>query len=486
MWRNAIGTHAPLFRGAPTIESSVCSVHASPVYSSAIEKLVVYAFLLCLLAGCSFTPSGPDLERLYRSARDARQQPPVILIPGILGTRLQDGVGNEIWPGSEWTLLTSRYPQLAMPLDAQTAVDRLTPAGLFESAGGRHYYSRILQVLESAGGYIAGEPGKAVTDTQPRFYILSYDWRQDAIKTVEQLDSLIDQIRIDHGQPELQPDILAHSMGGLIARYYARYGIVDLLEGNDFNVTFAGAQKIRRLILVGTPNLGSVESMHSLMVGANLGFRQTRPEVIMTMPAIYQLFPHALHEWLYTTEGKALERDQFDARIWERFEMGPWSPALRQRIYLQRGEADGRVYLARLQEHFREHLERARRFTWALTVPVPEGGVRPVIFGGDCYLTPARLIVEEVAGESTLRLWPHEISQRVSGIDYDALMMQPGDGTVTKASLLSRDVLDPAVNRHRYLHFSPASTFFICERHDVLTSNITFQDNLLHALLRVD
>lgn len=28
--------------------------------------------------------------------------------------------------------------------------------------------------------------------------------------------------------------------------------------------------------------------------------------------------------------------------------------------------------------------------------------------------------------------------------------------------------------------------FFICQRHDVLPSNITFQDNLLHALLSVD
>jgi len=74
----------------------------------------------------------------------------------------------------------------------------------------------------------------------------------------------------------------------------------------------------------------------------------------------------------------------------------------------------------------------------------------------------------------------------VASVDYEALMMEPGDGTVTKASLLARNVLDPAVTRHPYLYFSPASVFFICERHDVLTSNITFQDNLLHVLLSVD
>ena len=65
-------------------------------------------------------------------------------------------------------------------------------------------------------------------------------------------------------------------------------------------------------------------------------------------------------------------------------------------------------------------------------------------------------------------------------------MLEPGDGTVTKASLLARDVLDPTVSRHKYLHFAPGKTFFFCEDHETLTGNITFQDNLLHTLLSVD
>ncbi len=115
--------------------------------------------------------------------------------------------------------------------------------------------------------------------------------------TVALLDRLIQQVRVDHGEPHLQVDIIGHSMGGLIARYYSRYGTRDLLDGNEFEVTQAGARKVRRLILVGTPNLDFVEAMHSLIVGGNLGFRGTYPEVITTMPAIYQLYPHALHQW---------------------------------------------------------------------------------------------------------------------------------------------------------------------------------------------
>jgi len=452
-------------------------------------QLVCALLSVILLVACSASPGRPDLERLYRGATRENPPPPVILIPGVLGTRLHDARGREVWPGSLVKLLTSRYRELALEMDPgtlQPLPDDLRPQGLFESAAGRNYYSRILQVMTEAGGYQRGRAGESVDDGRPRVYILAYDWRQDAIASVRKLDRLIEQVRADYGRTDLQVDIIGHSMGGLIARYYARYGTRDLLDGNDFPVTHAGAAKVRRLVLVGTPNLGSVDALHSLIVGANLGLRQTPPEVIMSMPAIYQLFPHALHQWLYTAEGRALERDQFDARIWERFEMGPWSPALRRRVQRDMPGDQGRRYLATLQDYFHHQLERARRFTWSLTVPVPEGGVGPMIFGGDCDLTPARLIVEEVDGESVLRLWPDEIARPVDGVDYEALMMEPGDGTVTKASLLSRNVLVPTATRHPHLHFSPAGVFFICERHDVLPSNITFQDNLLHALLSVD
>ena len=65
-------------------------------------------------------------------------------------------------------------------------------------------------------------------------------------------------------------------------------------------------------------------------------------------------------------------------------------------------------------------------------------------------------------------------------------MLEPGDGTVTKASLLARESLDPTVPRHEYSHFPLDYAFFLCERHDRLTGNPSFQDNLLHALLSVD
>lgn len=55
-----------------------------------------------------------------------------------------------------------------------------------------------------------------------------------------------------------------------------------------------------------------------------------------------------------------------------------------------------KVKLLLLARYFEKHLERARRFVWSLTVPLPEQPYKLIVFGGDCALTPARILVEEV------------------------------------------------------------------------------------------
>ncbi|MEM7016161.1 MAG: hypothetical protein AAF512_02335, partial [Pseudomonadota bacterium] len=94
-----------------------------------------------------------------------------------------------------------------------------------------------------------------------------------------------------------------------------------------------------------------------------------------------------------------------------------------------------------------------------------------------------RLLVEEINGESIVRLYPKEISSPQPGIAYDKLMLEPGDGSVTKPSLLARENLDPAAPYHQYIFFPLAYSFVLCEDHTQLTGNINFQDNLLNILL---
>jgi hypothetical protein len=449
------------------------------------------ALLALVLAACAGAPVRPDLERLYAQAAAAANQPPVIVIHGVLGARLRDRAsGRELWPGGLGRLAFSEYRELALPLDPATgdvARDTLEADGIFDQAGGQDFYGAILRTLEGPGRYARGDPAQPVGGDTRAYYLFLYDWRRDNIESVRALDALIERIRAAHGNPDLRVDIVAHSNGGLIARYYARYGTVDLLDGNDFPVTQEGAHKIRRLVLLGTPNFGSVSAVTGFIDGARVGLRRIPPEVLVTFPSAYELFPHAINDWLIDAAGRALDRDVFDVEVWRRFEWAVFDPAVRARIASGFAHAEAAAeYLASLERFFARSLERGRRFTWSLTVAEPVPGVRPIVLGGDCALTPARLLVEETGGQSVLRRLPEQIERPLPDIDYSRLMLEPGDGTVTKASLLAREALDPSRPRHPWSHFPLDYSFFLCERHDRLTGNPSFQDNLLHALLSVD
>lgn len=452
---------------------------------AACRHLLCLSFLCVQLTSCASRSHAPDLERLYMQARDVAQ-PPVVVIHGILGARLADqDTGEEAWFGSLWRLATHDYAELALDIDPESLSprpDRLVPTGLTEQAAGRDFYGRILRVLEEAGGYVRATAGSAVPAGQRSYYVYAYDWRQDNVESARGLSRLIEQIRADHGDPALRVDLLAHSMGGLIARYYLRYGETDVTDNNDFPVNLHGADRVRRVVLLGTPNLGSVSSLHAFIEGYRVGLSRLPTEALATMPSTYQLFPHALNEWLVDAAGHPLRRDLFDVEFWRRLQWSIFDPEVAERVRKQHGAE----YLDTLQRYFHRHLERARRFVWSLTVPLPEQPWRLIVFGGVCQLTPARLVVEDVDGESMVRLWPGQVRFPVDGVDYGMLMLEPGDGTVTKASLLARESLDPSVPRHQWVNFPIAYPQFLCEEHDMLTGNITFQDNLLHALLSLD
>jgi pimeloyl-ACP methyl ester carboxylesterase len=445
-------------------------------------RIATAAVLTAMLAACAASPR-PDLRRLYEFGMPAAQ-PPVIVIPGILGSRLRDAnSGAELWPGSLWSLALGRKEHLALPFDPQTLqpLAEAQPGGLFEAALGTDFYGEILRTLERAGGYRRARPGERVDPAQRHYYVFAYDWRQDNVRTAAGLDAFIEQVRRDHGDPALKVDIVAHSMGGLVTRYFLRYGAEDVLPAlhrDDFKVSDAGASKVRTAILLGTPNLGSANSLHGFIEGASVGLRRIPTEVLATMPSAFQLFPHPINDWLVDIKGEPLDRDLFDAEIWRRFEWSVFGPEAIARLRSQGADVDAR------QRLFEANLERARRFVWSLSVrPERDAGVRIVVFGGDCSLTPARLLVEEVGGDSEVRLYPGDVAHPLPGVDYGRLMLEPGDGQVTKPSLLAREKLDPAAERHRWLFFPLAYSFFLCEQHQKLTGNINFQDNLLNVLL---
>ena len=194
-----------------------------------------------LMFGCT-APSKPDLGRLYATDSAVGMQPPVIVIPGILGSRLREqDSGREVWPGSPRQLLFGDYRRLALRIDPTTLEpidDGIEAYDIFDQLMGSDYYGNLLKTLATDGHFTRTQPGTVVRDRRRRYYVFAYDWRQDNVLTARKLDALIEQIRVDHGDADLRVDIVAHSMGGLITRYYLRYGAADVLDDNDLPITY--------------------------------------------------------------------------------------------------------------------------------------------------------------------------------------------------------------------------------------------------------
>ena len=438
------------------------------------------------LASCAREPARPDLGRLYRVGTTYSDTTPVIVIPGVFGSRLRDRTsGVEVWPGTARMILFDDYRHLALDFDRTTLVvrpDNLEAFGVTDAALGQDFYGKIIETLRDFGGYVRGTPGVAPAPGERRYYVYAYDWRQDNVDAARGLDRLIEALRRDYADPKLRVDIVAHSMGGLIARYYQRYGTEDVLDGRESQISLYGATRVRKLILLGTPNMGSASSLHAFLAGEAIGFGRIPQETLATLPSGYEIFPHPLVTWLLDAAGRPLHDDLFDGEVWRRYRWSIFDPAIEARIRAARGP-DAEAYLAALRRFFDYRLERARRFLWALSTPEPPSAIRYVLFGGDCELTPARLVVEDVGGTPVARLHPTDIRAPVAGVPYAELMLEPGDGSVTKPSLLARETLDPSAPQSEDSVIPIAYWFFLCEHHTRLTGNVNFQDNLLNVLL---
>ena len=143
---------------------------------------------------------------------------------------------------------------------------------------------------------------------------------------------MITQIRADHDDQQLKVDIVAHSMGGLATRYYLRYGTTDVLDGNDFPMSDLSTDRVGKVVLLGTPNLGSVSGLNEFLQGFKIGLRRIPTETFVTMPSAYQLFPHPIRSALITANGEVLDRDLFDVDIWRAFQWSIFDPQVRARI----------------------------------------------------------------------------------------------------------------------------------------------------------
>ena len=441
----------------------------------------IVLYLGSVASGC--VRPAPDLHALYANAARETDRTPVVVVHGILGARLRDRAGGrELWPGGFWRLLFDDYSDLRLPIDPATLEvldDGLEPYDFFDGAVGEDFYGRLMATLTGPGGYHL----RRIDDRPPNIYRFVYDWRRDNVENASGLDDLIEEIRRQYRDPGLRVDIVAHSMGGILVRYFERYGREDVLEQDAVGVTGAGAGKLRKVVLIGTPNFGSISGLQTALMGASIGFGTIRPEIGATWPSVYQILPNPAWDWMVDIRGRRVERDLFDVETWRYYGWSIFDSRARARIRASFDDpAEANRYLETLERFMAKQLRRARRFHRALSESQPTCPVRYIVFGGDCILTPARCLVEEIEGRTVVRLSPGQIRRPLPGVDYDALMLEPGDGRVTKPSALGRKSLDPSA-RVADAAFPLAYAVFLCEEHGALPGDVTFRDNLLNILL---
>lgn len=440
------------------------------------------------VAGCVQRRGVPPLAELYRDITPSVAQPPLIVIPGAFGSQLRRrSTGEEIWPRSNLSLLFSSYPDIELEIDPETLdpmIGDVEAFDVFRQGLGQDFYGKVLETLENIGGYQRGYIDDAGERRGRTYYVYAYDWRLDNVAAVQGLHELIERVAADHGGSGQQVDVLAHSSGGLLARYYARFGTADVLTDEPILPASSGSHRIRRLLLVGTPNLGSMQPVLSHVRGEEMGFRHIPADVVATCSGAPQLMPHPDLEWLVDLRGERVDLDVYDIETWRDLGWSIFSPAVKSRILRRRRSrvaAEAQQQL--LEAYLARHLERGRRFHQRLSLPARPDEPRPYLFGSDCAPTIARLVL----GNDGRRYRAYEQADLVSdpqpGVDYGALINEPGDGVVTRSSLLGRP---PAGSGQSIARLEIAHSIFLCEAHQFLTGNLSFQDNLLFTLLRLE
>jgi pimeloyl-ACP methyl ester carboxylesterase len=222
----------------------------------------------------------------------------VIVVPGIMGSELVDAKGHRIWSVSAGALANAvrtlgkslRRLQLPADIGDNPPDDGVCATALLTS----------LHVIPGLWSPITGYDGLLDFLRSPRFRLVEadprdrrvipnlipfpYDWRlsnrfNGRLLARVAVDAL-ERWRAQPGMGEAKLVLICHSMGGLIARWFAEQ------EG--------GAELIRALITIGTPHRGSLKALTTLVNGLDPGIGPLRiplTEFARSLPSLYQLLP---------------------------------------------------------------------------------------------------------------------------------------------------------------------------------------------------
>jgi hypothetical protein len=204
----------------------------------------------------------------------------VVILPGLGGSVLQTVDGAPTWdltPGHlGHALVDPASLDIGRELVPATLVDTMTVFGPWWSVPG---YDGLTHHLRTRFGrslrMVDVRPGAAVPPDVDVVRV-PYDFRRSIADAAEEVGRAVTAAVGDSGR---QVVVVAHSMGGLVARYWI--GACD------------GWRHTRALITLGTPHRGAPRALDWLFNGAGMGLLRLPKitEVLRSWPGVYELLP---------------------------------------------------------------------------------------------------------------------------------------------------------------------------------------------------
>ncbi len=448
-------------------------------------RVNLFAVLTCiLLSAVAFFGQVPTMPA------PPSGKAPIIIIPGLTGSNLiNKRTGEEVWfrarRAKDDDIRLPISPDLSRNRDDLIVKDIIRKVEFFKVLPEIEVYERLIDGLQTRGGYREANWNTATRkDSADTFFVFPYDWRLDNVDNAKLLVRKIESLKRRLGRSDLKFNVVAHSMGGLIARYAAMYGSADLTTGPP-RPTWAGARNFDKIFLLGTPSGGSVMALDALLNGfsyvgggLNLPFIQDISRFdAFTIPAIYQLLPHDGALLAYDENLKPMTIDLYDPAEWEKYNWAIWQDDGFTKKFNPSEQKNARPF-------FIATLARAKQFQAALDATTNgKPSVSFYLIGGDCKPTPAGMLVirDEKKNRWETRFkangFTRSNGEKVKDTEVEPLMLSVGDSVVTKSSLegenrrIGSKVVMPV-----------AGELFQCVGHNKLVTSPEVQDKLFAFL----
>lgn len=418
----------------------------------------------------------------------AQEKAPVIIIPGVTGSELINSkTGEVVWlKASRSKDDDLRLPIVANPLRAR---DHLVPGDILRSVKFGIFpridvYNGLIESLEKNGGYHEESWLKpTAAGSEAAIYVFAYDWRLDNVANAKLLVHKIRELRLKLKKPGLKFNVIAHSMGGIIARYAAMYGDADLPAGSRKPTpTWAGAKFFDKLILLGTPNEGSLEALDTMVHGYSVtGFNFSLPWVqylskfdLFTIPAAYQLLPAPGTFRVMDENFEPVAIDLYDPREWTKY---GWNAIDDKGFAKNFTTAERRA----AKSFFAAALDRAKRLQEALAAESKSNGVEINLIGSECKDSLDSIVLVRDRKRDEWRTlfradgFTGSGGEKVTSDELKKLMYGPGDGVVTNRSFTAET--ESKLDGGSVL--KPSTTTSVCEDHRKLPANAEVQAKIL-------